>query len=342
MESRPRLQDVAVRAGVSLTTASHAFSGRRPVSARTKAAVFKAAFDLGFVADARAEHHSVGLLLRPPEAVPGFASGTASFAALSGAVMVALLGAGFSVSSFLTLDDIGDQVGRLDAFVLLHPNRQDEVLRALVRRGIPTVSYDPDPGEGAFPWWVGPDYAASTQSMLRHLSDRGARRPALIVGSTPNMYMTSIAGLYLQEMRRQGLAPLIRELDPESAQAGGRAAAESLLKLREPPDAILTSSGVFAVGAIEAVQTAGGQVPTDLLVACMMDGSVAELSRVPVTAMRLDVHASADHVTALLKRRLRGEPPPPLRHRLELELVERASTFREGAPGLSGRRSRGA
>ena len=330
MDTRPRLQDVAARAGVSLTTASHAFSGRRPVSARTKAAVLKAAFDLGFVADARSPRPAVGLLLRPPEAVPGFAAGTASFAALSGAVMVALLGAGYSVSSFLSLDEIGDQVGRLDAFVLLHPNRQDAVLRALVQRGIPTISYDPDPGDGAFPWWVGPDYAASTRAMLRHLDERGARRPALIVGSTRNMYMTSIAAVYLREMQRRGLPPLVRELDPESAVAGGRAATESLLGLREPPDALLTTSGVFAVGAIEALEAAGARVPDDALVATMMDGTVAESHRVPVTAMRSDVHASADRVAALLRRRLAGEPPPPERSRLDLELVARGSTLRDG------------
>ena len=161
MADRPRLIDVAQRAGVSIATASQAFTGHRPVSARTKAAVLKAAFDLGFVADSGARGCAVGMLIRPPEAIPGFGTGPDAFSTISGAVLISLLAAGYSVTSFRSLDDIGQQVGRLDAFVLLHPNRSDEVLRALVARGIPTVAYDQDPGDADFRWWVGPNYRRS-------------------------------------------------------------------------------------------------------------------------------------------------------------------------------------
>ena len=329
MQVRARLQDVAVSAGVSLTTASHAFSGRRPVSSRTKAKVLKAAFDLGYVGDGHNGRASVGLLLRPPEAVPGFALGTDSFAALAGAVMVSLLARGFSVSSFLSLDDIGDQVGRLDAFVLLHPNRDDETLRALVKRGIPTVSYDPDPGDGSFPWWDGPDYGASTQKMLDHLVERGASRPALITGSTRNMYMTEIVRVFIREARIRGMPPLIRELAPNTADRGGFAAARSLLEVSDPPDALLLTSAVFAAGVIDAVEGMGKQIPKQLLVATMMDGVLAEQSKVPITAMRVDVHRSAERITTLLERRLAGESYSSARGELELELIPRESTLRE-------------
>ncbi|MDQ4213467.1 LacI family DNA-binding transcriptional regulator [Microbacterium capsulatum] len=333
MTERPRLKDVAERAGVSQTTASHAFSGRRPVSAATKAAVLKAAFDLGFVMEGGTGQRTVGLLLRPPEAIPGFASGSDTFTSVAGAVLVALLGAGFSVSSFLTLDDIGAQVGRLDAFVLLHPRRGDEVLRALIQRGIPTVTLDPDPGDAEFPWWIGTDYAANARTLLDHLLTAGARRPALIVGSTQNTYMESIAGVYVQEMRSRGLPVLVREVEPVRAQQGGAAAAESLLRIPTPPDAFLTSTDLFAVGAIDAVQARGLRVPDDVLVANMMDSVIAELAVVPITAMKANMQVWASQLTRLLQRRLSSGAPLTSHLLLEFELVQRASTRRRSPQG---------
>ncbi|MBS1906139.1 MAG: LacI family DNA-binding transcriptional regulator [Actinobacteria bacterium] len=332
MTERPRLRDVAARAGVSPTTASHAFSGRRPVSPATKAAVLKAAFDLGFVMERDAGQRTVGLLLRPPEAIPGFASGSDAYTSVVGAVLVALLSAGFSVSSFLTLDDIGAQIGRLDAFVLLHPRRGDEVLRALIRRGIPTVTLDRDPDDEEFPWWISADHVANARTLLDHLLERGARHPALIVGSTQNTYLESIAGVYVEQMRARGLPVLVRELDPVRGREGGAAAAESLLRTPTPPDAFLTSSDVFAVGTIEAARARGLRVPEDVLVANMMDSVIAERAVVPITAMKANMQVWASQLTRLLERRLSSAAPLTSHLRLEFDLVERASTGRP-APG---------
>lgn len=331
MSDRPRMQDVAARAGVSVTTVSHAFSGRRPVSSTTKAAVLKAAFDLGFVGEGRAEGRSVGLLLRPPEALPGFAAGTESMSSLSGAVLLSLLASGFSVSAFRSLEEIGDQVGRLDAFVLLHPNRRDEVLGSLVRRGIPTVSYDPDPGAQDFTWWTGTDYAGSCAVLLAHLHDQGADRVALVIGSTPNMYTAAIWDVYTREMARRGRRMLVRQVAPTDGEAGGRAAMTSLLRLDDPPDAVVTSSGLFACGVIGVLREHGREVPRDVLVATMMDGIVAERNVIPVTAMRPDVHAAAKRLTELLVARMqRGDRPQSAQ--VELELVVRVSSARRPAP----------
>lgn len=325
MADRPRLIDVAQRAGVSIATASQAFTGHRPVSARTKAAVLKAAFDLGFVADSGARGCAVGMLIRPPEAIPGFGTGPDAFSTISGAVLISLLAAGYSVTSFRSLDDIGQQVGRLDAFVLLHPNRSDEVLRALVARGIPTVAYDQDPGDADFRWWVGPNYRRSMGALLAHVRERGARRPSLVIGSTENMYTTAMLAEYIEDARRVGSPVLVREVDPQSSRDGGRAAVASLLRLPERPDAVVTSSGVFAAGAVDAVRAAGLRCPEDVLIATMTDGVVAARSEPPITAMRHDTQTTARLVTELLQARLRNEVAPQ-RRGAELELIVRAST----------------
>lgn len=327
MSERIRLQDVATRAGVSLTTASHALSGHRPVAAMTRAAVLQAAFDLGFTADAPSQTTSIGLLPRPPETLPGFSAGTESIARLTGTVTLALLARGFSVVSFERLSDIGMQIGRLSGFVLLYPNRRDEVLSALLERDIPAVTYDPDPGEADFSWWVGSNYFESGRMLMRHLVARGARRIALIAGRTENTYMTATVRAYFSECDVHGMRPIVARTDASRAVGAGRNAARTILGEEGGVDAILTTSSMFAVGVLETATALRRRVPDDLMIATMTDGPLAEKASAPITALRVDTVQAAARVADLLERRLQGVAVPA-QPRLELELIERLSTMR--------------
>ncbi|WP_368497671.1 LacI family DNA-binding transcriptional regulator [Herbiconiux sp. A18JL235] len=331
MATTPTLKDVAQRAGVSMTTASHTFSGRRPVSPATRAAVLEAAFELGFSVRRRDRPLNVGLLLRPVEAVSGFVTGTGSFSSFAGTMLLSLLTEGFSVTSFRDLSEVGHQVAAFDAFVLLGPNRNDKVLHTLIERDIPTVTFDPDPGEEDFHWWAGPDYSRGVRHLIAHLIEAGARQPALIVGATPNTYLGVVRDAYIDEMRIRGLRVLVRELNSTTAQQGGYAAARSLMGVDRAPDAVITSSPVFAVGALDGITAAGRTVPDDVLLASMADAPIAERARVGITAVRPDWHATSRVLTALLVRRL--TPGATMQHGelLGLEIVRRASTRRAPA-----------
>ncbi|GAA2898185.1 substrate-binding domain-containing protein [Pseudonocardia halophobica] len=325
---RVRLSDVARAAGVSPTTASHAFSGHRPVSPATRKAVLQAAFELGYTGAEAAHRLTVGLLIRPPEAIPGLAFGTTSLAAETGATVLALLGEGFSVTAMNGLEDVGEQLGWLDGFVLLAPNRCDPVLEVLRARDIPTVTYEEPVGVADFDWWVGNDFVESSAKVVRHLHAAGARRVALVAGLTDNAYQRKVISGYLAEVRHVGHSPMLRRADPARGGLAGRRAAGDLLASATPPDAILATSGVFAVAALEEANGRGLAVPDDLLVAATMDGPLGAHARVPITALRSNANDLAHAVAGLMTSRLSGGVPPALHDKVVLELAVRLSTTR--------------
>src|SRR5436305_1797030 len=94
---RVTIRDVADAAGVSISTVSHALSGRRPISTATKERVFAAAAELGYGADPHARalrtgrSGLIGLILRPRDAIHGSMAGTETFTRLLGAIATTVL-----------------------------------------------------------------------------------------------------------------------------------------------------------------------------------------------------------------------------------------------------------
>lgn len=323
---QPTLTEIASVAGVSVTTVSQVYSGKRPVSAETRRKVLQAASSLGYQS-ARGKP-TIGILVRPREALSGFSFGTTSFANITGAVTLACLNRGFNIFLAEGGDDLTHHVPRLDGCIVLHPNFKDTLLEDLNRKGTPTVSFDPDPGSERFRWWVGIDYAQSFINLLEHMMDSGAQRPAALVGQTDNAYRRSILWTYSGMVTRRGGRPLIRLADNDRGRPAAEASCMELLQKPDRPDAILTSSSVFAVGALESALRLGLRVPEDLMIATAIDGPLAEFARIPVTALRIDITTVAQQVVGLLELRLGNKNPPTTKAPQVMELIARESTRR--------------
>ena len=96
MSSRPRIADVARRAGVSVTTVSHTFSGNGVVAAETRERVRAAAHELGYRPDVLAQGlrrnrlSVLALVVRPLDRIdPGQLHGVDYFLRLAGAAAMA-------------------------------------------------------------------------------------------------------------------------------------------------------------------------------------------------------------------------------------------------------------
>ncbi|MEU3274352.1 LacI family DNA-binding transcriptional regulator [Saccharomonospora sp. NPDC006951] len=319
-----RLADVARRAGVSITTASHSFTGRRPVSAATKERVWQAALALGFRrSQAR---RTIAVILRPPEAVPASRFGTTSFSQLIGGASMAAMARGYSVVVARDVSEIAGSVPQLDGCLLLNPNRQDESLRWLRAEEIPVVSYDQDPGDSGFRWWVGADYDRAVTDLLLHMVSRSARRIALVAGQTDNMYRRAILATYDSVIRAAGLNSLVRIADNERGQSAAFETVSGLLDSPDPVDAVVTTSSVFAVGALTAARAAGRAVPGELMIATATDGPLAELENPSITGLRIDALHTAEVMMDLLERQVAGQEPPETNPRVALNLIHRRST----------------
>lgn len=325
-DSKATLSEVARRAGVSIATASQVYTGKRPVSKETRKRVLEAAEAVGF--KARQGEPTVGIFIRPSEALSGFAFGTATFSNLAGAVAVACLNRGFAVFTSQGAEDATAHVPRLDACIVLYPDYRDETLHALIRKDIPTVSFDPDPAAKRFRWWVGVDYRHSINELFTHLFAQGAQRVAVMVGQTDNAYRRSILWSYSNTVTGRGMAPTVRIADNEEGQLAATEVVSRLLRGKAPPDTLITSSSVFAEGALEAALRLGVDVPGELMVATVTDGPIAELSRPSITGLRLDINAAAGRLLDLLSARLNDDREPQAPAAVTLDLIVRESTRR--------------
>jgi DNA-binding LacI/PurR family transcriptional regulator len=101
--------------------------------------------------------------------------------------------------------------------------------------------------------------------------------------------------------------------------------AGELLDRPGPPTAIFASSDTQALGALEAVRTAGLRVPADVSVVGFDD--VEASGYVGLTTVRQPLFESGSLAATLLLGLLDdGEVSSPLVHQLDLELVVRSTT----------------
>lgn len=321
-----RLQDVAAAAGVSVATASQVFSGKRPVGAETRRRVLQSASELRY--RAKAGTRTIGVLVRPAEAISSFHSGTTSFSTITGAVTLGLLNAGYTALVCSSIDELEAIAARLDGAIIMHPNYADTTLKELEARRLPVVAFDRDPSTSSFQWWVGINYLASFVKLIQHMYSTGAETLGLVIGETDNNYRRSILQAYSTLSVNNGNRQLIRVSSNDHGIEGARAVTQKLLEANPDCDSILTSSSVFAAGAVDAVMQLGRSVPDDVMVAAVLDGAMAETAACPITSMRLDTTLIASRVVEVLQARLANRPPPADQQSIPLELVTRRSTAR--------------
>jgi DNA-binding LacI/PurR family transcriptional regulator len=186
------INDVARAAGVSPSTVSYVLSGRRPISAPTRARVHAAIAELGFhphagaraLASSKTNVLALVVPLRVDVNVPVI---------MQFATAVVTAARGYNHDVLLLTKDEGtaglDRVARstmVDALIVMDVERHDVRIPALRRLKQPSVLIGlPDDPAGIA--CVDLDFAAAAGECLRHLAGHGHRRIAL-VGPSPAVY----------------------------------------------------------------------------------------------------------------------------------------------------------
>jgi DNA-binding LacI/PurR family transcriptional regulator len=285
--TRPTLADVAAKAGVSVSTASIAFSGSGPVSDATKQRVLAAASDLGYAGPdprgrslRRGRSGIVGVVLE--ERVRAAFLDPVKIQMLDGITEgIAPLGAGL-----LLLTDTGEAGGNavgiesapVDAVVLVGCSpRLGHSVEALRRRGIPAVAIEGAAGEDIPE--ISIDNREATRRGAEYLRELGHTDVALVTlpfdaartrgPLTPELEGRSTADTASERLRGA------RDVFPD---ATGRAAAVSSIEegleagralLADPahrPTAIIAQSDLLAAGVLQAAEEFGVAVPGELSV----------------------------------------------------------------------------
>lgn len=201
---------------------------------------------------------------------------------------------------------------------------QREQLRT---RDIPLVlvdpAGDPDPDSAA----VGANNWNGGLTATRHLLGLGHRRIAVITG--PGHILSARARLdgYRAAMDLAGVPvdpALVRSGDYQIAD--GRNHTRELLRLSDPPTAVVAGNDGEALGVYQAAAEAGLRIPEDLSVVGYDDLPMAEWNIPPLTTVRQPLREMASAAADMLLALARGEALPRQRVELATELIVRGST----------------
>ena len=171
---------------------------------------------------------------------------------------------------------------------------------------------------------------ASARALTELLLRRGHERIAFVAARLPWPVVEQRHLGYRDALAAAGRSPHPdHELFEATWQAeGGRLMAAKLLRLPEPPTAIMCGSDVLAVGAISAARQAGLRVPEDVAITGFDDFEFSEYVDPPLTTVRVPAYEMGRVAARMLIGALDGEPPATPHAVLENELVVRASARR--------------
>jgi DNA-binding LacI/PurR family transcriptional regulator len=338
---KPTLRDVAAGAGVSLGTASNAFSRPELLSEQMRERVLGEARKLGYAGPDPAGRRlrtgragALGLIFT--DRLPYAFDDEAALVFLRGvANILEAAGPGLLLIPTSPTRAEGARVVRaaaVDGFIVYSTPTGDPRLEAALERDLPVITVD-EPREVPTPF-VGIDDRAGARLAAEHLVGLGHRRVAVM--SFPeyagddetlpfDVTQERLAGY------RDGLGsawdPSLVFIAPTNRQETGRRMAGQLLAAEPRPTAVLATSDVFAAGLLRGAADHGVAVPADLSVVGFDDVPLAALTEPPLTTIA-QPHEQKGEIAAraLLEALESDRRPEPTRTLLPIELVVRGTT----------------
>ncbi|GLX98371.1 substrate-binding domain-containing protein [Herbidospora sp. NEAU-GS84] len=292
--SRPTLEKVAARAGVSRATVSRVVNGSTTVAEHIRVAVQRAVEELGYVPNQAARSlvtqraDSIALVFSEPP-VRVF-SDDPTFAGIIRGVSTEADAADKQVVLMLAGSSRGHErveryttSGHVDGVIVASMHGADPLPAALARRGIPVVCSG-RPLTGSSLPYVDIDNVGGAESAVRHLLESGRRRIATIAGP-PDM----VAGIdrltgYRNALRDSGRRSIIAIGD--FTRDSGFEGMTQLLEDDPGLDAVFAASDMMALGALQALRRAGRRVPDDVAVIGYDDVPAAPFADPPLTTVR--------------------------------------------------------
>jgi LacI family transcriptional regulator len=327
------IKDIALHAGVSITTVSHVVNGTRFVSETARARVNDAITALKYVPSALARSlknnrtHTIGMMI--PNCSNPF------FAELIRGIEDTCFAADFNVILCNSDDDANKQrkyirvltEKQVDGLIIFSSGgdtelsqllREIEMPRILLDREVEQVSAD----------LVEVDHEAGAWIATRHLIDLGHKRIACITGPLDLAPARQRLNGYRRAIAEAGL-PItpMWEIDGGFTSEMGYSAMQRLLVLSQKPSAVFASNDLMAIGAICAGTAHGLRVPEDVSVVGFDDIALAAYSSPPLTTVVQPKHQLGAMAASFLIERI-AHPDRPLRREiLQPKLSLRKSTM---------------
>lgn len=294
IKSKPTMEDVARRAGVSTATVSRTLNEPGRVKAPTLEAVRKAVADLGYTphfggrALASNKTNTIGAIIPTMENAI-FARGLQALEETLAFEGVTLLVASSNYDPEREAEQIRTMLGRgIDGLLLIGEARPKETYTLLRQNGIPVVlawSFDP---ECAYPC-IGFDNRAGAVKMTELVLNAGHRRIAMIAGISDGNDRAAdrIVGVR-HALAERGLVLTDGYLVEAPYGLQDASNAMEILMSRDPrPTGVICGNDVLAAGALMYAREAKLSVPSDVSVVGFDNIDLAAAIDPPLTTLHV-------------------------------------------------------
>jgi LacI family transcriptional regulator len=310
------IRDVARVSGVSPMTVSRVINESERVSPETRQRVEHAIAELGYVPN----RHARGLSRRrtgtiavivPDVANPFFTLIVRAAEEVARRADYRVLLCDTRADVTVERDVISEMIAHRVEGIVIAPvsDRSSAHLLQLARFGVPFVLIDRTVSGVEADVVLG-DSSGGAQQLVEHLIGLGHRRIGMIVETDDVSTARDRRHGYEAALEAAAIKvdpQLVTEatVDPE----GGIEGMRRLLALDEPPTAVFTVNNLVALGAIEAVRSAGLEVPDDVALVCFDDIEYASRLYPFLTAMVQPAETFGTLGTQLLLERIEGRGP---------------------------------
>lgn len=327
------IRDVAREAGVSPATVSRVFNRRELVNVTTCDHILSVARRLQYVPNASARSLSVrrsrvlGLVLPLPysEFFAELVHGTDE-AAIFANYNLMISTSHNDVSA--TLSGIHMMRGHVDAFLIVSPNIEIDLLNDAIPTGTPAVFlHSPSPRSTHYS--VGIDNRQGAYEAVRHLLELGHRSIAAIQGPDVNLEVRDRIAGYRQALEEFGVSPDPNLLIPGAfTYDSGIAATKTILEMDPLPTAIFAMNDHMAIGVMHTLRTAGLTVPDDMAVIGFDNIPSSRFMQTPLSTVQVPGREMGRRAVELLLDAIEsGEAFKPSTHTLKTRLLPRSSTL---------------
>lgn len=328
------LRRLASELGLSITTVSRALDGYDDVAVATRDRVRKAAAASGYRPNSAARRLRKGssetiALIMPTESGrfhdPAFVD------------LLAILGERFAARQFdlvLLAARPGDEERaaysrlirdkRADACVLVRTRRHDERIALLQEAGLPFVCHGRSETKAPYAFVDG-DGEAGFREVTRRIIGLGHTRIAHLAAPDLFTFAELRARGWHMAMRAAGL-PDDLKIVAGMTEDGGHAAVEGLLAGAGRPTALICATDRIAIGAIQALHSAGLVVGRDIVVTGHDNIHAASVVHPALTTMQLDVRTVGNTLAEKLFAMLDGKSDEPTGDIFPLQHILRGST----------------
>lgn len=331
----PTIRDVALRAGVSVATASNVVNGNRPVGEESRRKVLEAVAALDYRLDRAASSLRGASTRLVGMVVPDIAN--VFFAELVRGVEELAEKDGYDLLLVTSSEDPAIERRRIEALVsrridgLLVVPARDDTLASLARSPLgammpPTVLIDRgEPSAGIDT--VAADCGAGAYAATRHLIGLGHRDIAVLAHTTQLRNINARIDGCRRALADAGLEGRERICVGGHALDTLRGAIELELHRADAPTAIFALTNVSALAAIKAARGLGLDIPGDVSIVGFDDFDWMQALRPYLTTVAQPIDDFAARSWRRLLERINGEGEPPgQRIELSCTLKVREST----------------